>query len=232
MLQIAICDDVAEQTVSLQKYIVEYCSSHEIDVELHLYAGGDALLRDVQKMDIVFLDIEMPELDGIETGRKIQMINKNCKIIMATYMVERMKEAFYIEAFRFITKPFSRRETEEALASSIERIMGNKKLTMYYNWLTHKIPQREIRYIVTYDSYCEMQIKDKTFRSEESLTDLEEKLDKRLFFRIHRKYIVNMLHIRSYDNGVVYIGDIKLPVSRRRKKSFEAVFMEFDLMHR
>lgn len=232
MLRIAICDDVAEQTVSLQKFIEKYCDAHEVDFDLCMYTSGKALLKDIQKMDIVFLDIEMPKLDGIETGRKIQEKNKNCKIIMATCMVDRMKEAFYIEAFRFITKPFAQREVEEALGASIQKVAGAKRLTMYYNWLTHKIPQREIRYIVTYDSYSELLIKDKFFRSEESLTELEAKLDAVLFFRIHRKYIVNMLHITAYENGEVWLGDVKLPVSRRRKKEFEKAYMEFDILYR
>ena len=58
-----------------------------------------------------------------------------------------------------------------------------------------------------------------------------EELDKRMFFQIDRKYIINMLYVRNYNNGIVTIGDSKLVVSRRRKKEFEKAYFEFDVIH-
>ncbi|MBO5373653.1 MAG: response regulator transcription factor [Lachnospiraceae bacterium] len=232
MLQIAICDDVKEQTISLQYYIRKYCKNHGIELELYVYTNGEELLLHIKKMDIIFLDIEMPGLDGIETGKEICRKNPACKIIMATRMIERMKEAFYIEAFRFITKPFAENEVEEALSSCLRKVLGSEKMLMYHNRILHNISQREIYYIVTYDSYSEVWTKDKMFRKEDSLKDLEYQLDDTLFFRIHRKYIVNMLYVESYKNGVVEIQGKSLPVSRRRRKEFEQTFIEFDIAYR
>ena len=92
--------------------------------------------------------------------------------------------------------------------------------------------QSEIQYVVTYDSYCEYKVKDKMLRSEASLKELEKQLDQRMFFRIHRKYIVNMAQVKSYRNGILQMKDIELPVSRRKKREFEQAFMEFDLKYR
>ena len=64
------------------------------------------------------------------------------------------------------------------------------------------------------------------------MKELENQLDKRLFFRIHRKYIVNMAQIRQYRDGKVQMRDADFPVSRRRKKEFEQAYMEFDLKYR
>ena len=86
--------------------------------------------------------------------------------------------------------------------------------------------------MVTYDSYCEYRVKDKVLRSEDSLKKLEQTLDKRLFFRINRKYIVNLAQVRRYRNGILQLDGLELLVSRRRKKDFEQAFMEFDLRYR
>lgn len=232
MLHIAICDDVVEETLFLQKYIKEYCINNHVEMKLRIYITGKALLENAGEIDILFLDIGMPETDGITIGRKVREKNSSCRIIMATCMVERMKEAFYIEAFRFITKPFSRGEVEEALDACMKKLLGSETLILYYERNAYEIRQSEIWYIVTYDSYCEYRIKDKILRSETSLRELEKQLDTRVFFRIHRKYIVNLSKISDYKNGSIQLADITLPVSRRRKKEFERAYMEFDLKYR
>ncbi|MCI9377895.1 MAG: response regulator transcription factor [Eubacterium sp.] len=232
MLQIAICDDVVEQTLMLQAYIRDYCEKSHAEYKMHIFVSGEELVSEVERFDIVFLDIEMPGLDGIETGREIRAKNCKCRIIMATVMVERMREAFFIEAFRFIVKPFERAEVEEALDACMRRVLGSSNISLFCDRIEYIIHQSEIRYVVTYDSYCEYRVKDKVLRSEDSLKKLEQTLDRRLFFRINRKYIVNMAQVKRYKNGVLHLDDLEISVSRRRKKDFEQAFMEFDLRYR
>lgn len=232
MLQIAICDDVIEQTYALQEYIHGYCKKNGVEYKLNIYTAGLELLADVEILDIIFLDIDMPELDGIETGRMIREKNDSCRIIMATVMQERMHDAFFIEAFRFIVKPFEQAEVEEALRACMKKVLGNSSVSLYYNRNLYQVHQSEIQYVVTYDSYSEYRVKNKMLRNESSLKELENQLDNRLFFRIHRKYIVNMAQVQSYRNGIIHMRDIDLPVSRRKKKEFESAYMEFDLRYR
>lgn len=232
MLQIAICDDIVEQTLTLQEYICGYCNRNRAEYKLSVYTTGEELLENVEKLDIIFLDIEMPGLDGIETGRLIRARNSSCRIIMATVMVQRMKEAFFIEAFRFIVKPFDQDEVEEALLACMKRVLGSSSISLHYNRNEYEVHQSEIQYVVTYDSYSEYRVKNKMLRSEASLREMEEQLDQRLFYRIHRKYIVNLAQVESYRDGVIRMKDIELPVSRRRKKEFEQAFVEFDLKYR
>ncbi|WP_075680412.1 LytR/AlgR family response regulator transcription factor [Roseburia sp. 831b] len=126
MLKIGICDD--EQIVSeILKRKVEICLREAgVQAEITLFSQGQDLLETGEDLDILFLDIEMPEMDGIEVGKKLRQKGNDCKIIVATSMVERFKEAFYIDAFRFVTKPFEMEEIR-AIGGEVELFIKGKK---------------------------------------------------------------------------------------------------------
>ena len=126
MLKIGICDD--EQIVSeILKRKVEICLREAgVQAEITLFSQGQDLFETGEDLDILFLDIEMPEMDGIEVGKKLRQKGNDCKIIVATSMVERFKEAFYIDAFRFVTKPFEMEEIR-AIGGEVELFIKGKK---------------------------------------------------------------------------------------------------------
>ena len=231
-LIIGICDDQKEIVIELKKMLEAYLSAQNCSYELYLFLNGESLLGQIDKINVVFLDIEMPRMDGIELGRKIKQINPECKIIMATGRVDRFKEAFRIHAERFITKPFEKAEVEEALRAVALRNFGEETIELYYLRNLYKICQRDISYIVAYNGYTEFVVDDKVFRKETSLNEVECMLDERIFFRINRKCMINMQWIQVYSGGVIRIGGKEFEVSRRRRKDFEQKYIEFDLRYR
>ena len=230
-IMIGICDD-ERLILNLLKRKIEECILKKGWVaEIITFESGMELLERVPEIDVVFLDIEMPDLDGIETGRYIQSLNGNCKIIMATSKVERFKESFRINAFRFITKPFEAEEIEEALQAVWDSQMGMDLIELYDRRIQYSFLQRDISYIISYDSYAEFFVGNKVLRKEIALNELEKILDKSLFHRVHRQYMVNMLWIVRYKNGVINLDKKEIPVARRKKKDFEQAYMEFDLKY-
>ncbi len=231
-MKIGICDDQIEIAKMLYQYVYDFQIKYNYQWEIVIYTSGKEILKDVKEFDLVFMDIEMPEQDGIETGKMIRKMNPFCKIIMATGMENRFKEAFHIQAFRFITKPFEMREVEEALNSFVDANIGNKLLEMSFNREVYVVKEREIRYIQAYNGYSEIIVDNVTMRKEISLNDIEEILDGRIFVRIHRQYIVNLCWVDKYVDGYVYIGNRKIQISRRKKKEFEKKYVEYDISYR
>lgn len=229
---IGICDDQKEIVIELKKMLEAYLSAQNCSYELYLFLNGESLLGRIDKINVVFLDIEMPGMDGIELGRKIKQINPECKIIMATGRVDRFKDAFRIHAERFITKPFDKAEVEEALRAVALRNFGEETIELYYMRNLYQVCQRDILYIIAYNGYTEFVVDDKVFRKETSLNEVECMLDERIFFRINRKCMVNMQWIQVYSGGVIRIGGKEFEVSRRRRKDFEQKYIEFDLRYR
>ena len=229
---IGICDDEIVAVQQIEKIVTDYLEKVKKEARILLFQSGKELLEHIEKLNILFLDIEMPEIDGIEVGKIIGKRNRDCKIIMATNRVERFKEAFKIDAFRFVTKPFSAREIEEALQDAFDTMIGMDDMEFYENRILHKIQQKDIKYLKTYGSFIEAIVGNRILRKEISLTKLEELLDRNIFYRINREIVVNMFHIGSYKNDIITIETQKFKVARRRKKDFEKAFIEFDLKYR
>lgn len=229
-VKIGLCDDESIIMEILKRQIETVMKKVGIDFEIKTFSSGKKLLSTVNSFHLVFLDLQMPEIDGIELGRRIRMKNPKCKTIIATGQVERFKEAFHVNAFRFITKPFCQEEVEEAICSFLKGRMGRKKISVYQNRVLYDIEQRDITYLLAYGSYIEVATENGIFRKEISLSDAEELLDNRMFFRVHRKYIVNMEKIEVYQDGNIWVNERKIEVARRKKREFEKKYMEFDLL--
>lgn len=232
MFYIGVCDDEPLILLELQKIITDICSDSGYECEVRVFETGEAILNQIEELNLAFLDIEMPGLDGIELGRRISQRNPKCKIIMATGKVERFKEAFHIKALRFVTKPFDRWEVEEALTAAMERHYVSCPIELFYQRNKYEVPQEEIQYIQTYGSSAEFLVGERWLRKEISLSDLEKVLDERLFVRLSRQYIVNLRWIHSYEGNSVYIADKRFTISRRKHKEFEQKYIEYDLKYR
>lgn len=232
MIYIGICDDEREVALELQEYIEKELSKRNVQWESRIFLSGEELLKEVEGFSIVFLDIEMPGLDGIETGKQIKKKNPNCKIIMATGMVERFREVFLFHAFRFLVKPFSQKDIAEAIEAVLEETLGEQMLELYYERTAYWVQQKQIQYIQAFNGYAEFWVENQRFRKETSLNELEEQLDMRLFVRVQRKYIVNFQWIKSYRNGIVSVADKDIPVSRRKKKEFEKQYITYDIHYK
>lgn len=232
VLSIGICDDEIIIQKLLADKIKECLKEKEIKAIIYMFEAGDELLTMALKLDIIFLDIQMPKMNGIEIGRKLKKINCNCKVIMATSKENCYKEAFKIGAFRFITKPFQLHEIEEALEAVKVEKAGTDIIELYDKRMLFEIQQREINYIVAYDSYANFIMSHRIFRKNVSLNELETIMDKRIFFRINRKVMINMLWIQEYEKGEIKLNSEKMRVSRRKRKEFERAFIDFDITYR
>ncbi len=232
MITIGICDD-QNYIVDILNEKIEICiSEHFIQAEFLKFYSGKELLDCGQQIDLLFLDIDMPETDGIETGIRFRNKNKDCKIVMTSVRSDRMKEAFLLEAYRFITKPFDDAEIREAIDSFVKGRVGWQKILLYDRRKAVEIYQHQIMLIQTFDSYTEFTVGTNVLRSEKSLKELEMELDGRLFARVDKKYIVNFKNIDRFENGMVLILGKQIKVSRRRLRGFEEHYREFDLRYR
>lgn len=232
MIKIGLCDDENGILNVLKNLVCECLYELKQEAEVITYCSGESILADLDILDMIFLDIEMPGIDGIEIGKILKKKRYAGKLIMATAKIERFKEAFAIDAFRFVTKPFQKEEILQALKDYMETRIGMKEIQVYRERNGYVFCQKDITYVYSINSALELCIKKEIYRMEASLSELEEILDSRLFFRISKQYIVNLQEINDYQNGKITIDGKKLKVSVRKKKEFEKTYMMFDVNYR
>jgi len=180
---------------------------------------GDAAFcfSEAYKPDVIFMDVEMPLLNGIECAKKVMDINPKTIIIFATAHEEYMSDAFEVYAFDYLVKPFKL----ERINQTLERI---KSLSAHLNEQPLKqigkpnrileklviknkdgisfIDMNEIILIQREERSTAIYTMDDKYITSDSLSDLEERLDSSIFFRSHKSYIINLLMIQKiYSYG-------------------------------
>ena len=213
LLRVLICDDDPGMRLILKKKIEK---TEGFQVAAEATNGEEAMdLFDQVHPQVVFLDVDMPRLSGVECARLMQDADPGCILIFATGHEEYMSEAFEVYAFDYLVKPFKL----ERLEHTLERI----RTRMQRNDAPVRVPARKPQRPIAGDrmmlrhregvSFVDVkdiiliQREERTtvmytegggrFVLPDTLTDMESKLDENIFFRCHKSYIVNLERIRD-----------------------------------
>lgn len=179
-------------------------------------------------IDLIFLDINMPEISGLSFAKSI---NKNIKVIFTTAYREYALDGFDLQAVDYLLKPISferllqavNKYLEEKTAPVIENLSESKFEKSDFIFVRSerkmvKIEFSEINYIESFSDYLKIHVKDKTIITRETISNIEAKLPQKKFIRIHRSYIIAISKIESFTNEFVEVKKKALPISRSYKK--------------
>lgn len=239
-MNIAICDNEPAFTNYLTNAIKNYFAQHDlIYADLAAYTDGHSLLEDYpakKTLDILFLDIDMPGISGLEVARKLRLANSEALIIFVTSHPEFMANSFKVEAFDFLTKPV----TADDVAVTIKRctnkyLQHHGKLSVKTSIGNAVIYLHKLIYVTSDRHYVDFILNDKTtFHSLMKLSDLEEQLkDYPQFVRCHQSYLINLDYVEEIQRDTVFFTHdyqhiiTTLPVSRTFRNSLREQFMRY-----
>lgn len=231
-LIIGLCDDEEMVHIRMERMLGKYQTERTRAIEIKHFYSGMELLEFEEELDALLLDIDMPQMDGIEAAHQLNKRGIKYRIIMLTSKVERFKETFEIGAFRFVTKPVMEEELFRAIDDVQERMLGREKITLYDNRVKVKIEQRDIYYIMADGTQTVVYVKNASYRSGKSLGQWEQELEEKLFIRAHRSYIVNLAKIEKFETDITLISGEKIPVGRRRRRELNQDYIKFDTRYR
>lgn len=228
-ISMGICDDEKYAHDMVEEYIKQICLGNKISIKIYHYYSRQELLDSCDRLDGLFLDIDMPEMDGIELGLRLRKNNVSYKIIMLTAREDRYREAFKINAFRFISKPVRRDDFDEAILALCQSLDNDTEVSVFKNRKEYKISQKIITFIESKNSETRVYTEDCEYRSEMSLKSWMEILDQKSFYQSSRSYIVNMRYVKEIEKNQIRLETGELvECARRSKKDFIHAYVIYD----
>lgn len=226
-MKIAICDD---EEIFLNNTCRSLGKLQEHSVKCYL--SPTALLEDLragERFDVIFLDVVMEPMDGIETAREIRRTDRRVFLIFLTVALEYAPAGYEVEAFRYLLKPVAETELLRVL-TDVRNALDASPHTILLESPECQILLRteDLYYLEADDKESILCYMGDTIRVRKCLRELERELSPTRFFRVHRKYLVNLAHVREFDEKKLTLDCGRtLPLSRRRSAGFRSALQQY-----
>ena len=226
-LNIVICDDELLHRTTLKEFLITILDEELLEYNLIEYSSGEDLINNYDKVDLLFLDIQMNGLNGMDVARRIREFDNNVEIIFTTSVLDYVCEGYEVNAYRYMLKPIEYNIFKNNMGKCIENIIKKKNdfLTINDKSKLIKIKFDDILYIET----SKRQLIIHTINGHEIIKMSIRKLEKLLnkdFFRCHNSFIVNLEKINKIDVSDIYINNATIPISKHRRKQLKARLIE------
>ena len=230
-MRIAICDDEKNIQELIGKKILKQYS----EAEILFFSSGEELLLSKEKTDILFLDIQMPGKNGMETARELREKNKKMILIFITAIEDYVFQAFDVGAFHYLVKPVNdekfthilHRAVEEWQIQNIYVKEQEEKYVVINNRGVHtKVILDEIIYAEVFNRKVVIHKRNDEIEYYGKMSDLEA-LAGDSFFRPHRAYLVNFKYVEKYDSVTIYLENGTVLMAKQKYSEFVKKYMKY-----
>ena len=216
--KIAICDDNSTDAEYVSSIVNTWAAFHHHLVKIHTFPSAEAFLfqyAEEKDYDILLLDIEMREMNGVELAKQIRKSKTSVQIIFITGFPDFMAEGYDVSALHYLMKPISCEKLSLVLNRAVENLAKKEKyLTISFERELEMVPLSQIMYIEAQKQYVSIHAAENIYRMKCSLTEIEKSLNS-YFFKCQRSYIVNLSYVlRIKTSSVILKNGEEVPISR------------------
>lgn len=226
MIRIAIVEDEEREAKLLEEYINNYGSTHDETFQIEWFQNSIRLLDNYKPIyDIIFMDIKMPHLNGMDAAIKLRMLDSVVTLVFVTNMAKFAVKGYEVDALDFIVKPVNYSTFSMKFKKALAKVSANEgiEIVISRNGGIVCLSSRNIFYIEVTGHKLIYHLNDEIIEGYGSLTDLEEQLHVCSFMRCNSCYLINPQYISQVNGYTLTMknGD-ELQISRPRKKKFMA----------
>ena len=237
VINIAICDDEKPFQNTLEKMVSRYMDSRDIECSITLFDNGKDLVeycKDYDQRVIVFLDINMDDIDGIETGKMIRELSPDIYIVFVTAYIKYSLDGYKVKAIRYLIK--GDRNFEQSLEECINEILrdmdyGIRKVTFRFKEGEKELQVDNIIYIEsdlhTINVFVSRSKKRK-YTMTSTLNDVEKMMEGCGFLRIHQSFLINLKHVKCIRRYVAEMDNgTELSIPRAKYRTVKEAYIEY-----
>lgn len=230
-IRIAICDDEIKMREILEEKVRKHCPEADID----LLQSGEELLSMNPPPEILFLDIGMPKMNGMEAARAFRKKNKNTVLIFVTALAEYVFQAFDVGAFHYLVKPFTDEKFAEIFRAAVEQcrkiavqpIKEERYIWVKRKGIRTKVFLDDIQYAEVYNRKIILHKTDGDVEYYGKMSELEKAAGED-FFRPHRAYLVNLRHVVRYDAATISLECGTALMAKPKFPEFVKRYMKYN----
>ena len=231
-MKIAVCDDDKKDISILKELIEAYDAENNIGFSVSEYESGSELMRAVsngEDMDIIFLDINMEDMDGLSAAKKVRKVMEDVPIVLVTAFMNYALDGYKVRASRFLIKD----DLDKTFTECMDDICGEirkKSKVIAFSCVEGemRLKASDIILIETSGHKNIIRFQNQTYQIYEKLDALEEQLRGYGFLRTHNSFLVNMTHIRGINSYVLTLDNGRqIPVPKARYKQVRREYALF-----
>ena len=224
MLKIAVVEDQQEVRDELCRFIRKYAAENSLQVEVVPIEDGAVIAAHYEPgWDIIFMDVEMPGLDGFGAAEKIRAVDGDAVLVFVTNMAQYAIKGYEVDALDYVLKPVNYYQFCTKLSRAIQRVQrrkGGQVVLQLAGGGIQLLDTADIRYLETRSRMLYYHTSKGEFAVRSSLQSAEKQLAAYHFVRCNQCYLVNLAYVRGVENDFALVEDHRLEISRRQRGAF------------
>lgn len=223
MLRIAIIDNDMDAAKQMEAFIHRYAQTEGLAVSVAAFDRADKFLSRYEPIyDIIFMEIELPGLDGMEAARRLRRKDSDVVLVFVTAFARHAIRGYEVDALDFVLKPLSFYAFSVKLERSIQRIRTRTgiQIALKTSDGIHRLEISQIYYLETRSRMLYYHTSSGVYSVRSSLQSAEQELSGYSFAKCNQCYLVNLQYVTDMRDEYVMVADTKLEISRRNRKSF------------
>ncbi len=223
MINIAIVDDDDSFRAKLLDFIERYGRENSLNLNVAAFCDGKEIVEDYKSsFDIIILDIEMPQIDGMSAAEKIRALDEDVVLVFITNMSEYALRGYAVDALDFILKPVEYETFALKMNRVISRARSRERAQLLLTTAEGaiRIEISDIHYIEVQSRVLYYHTKSGVYKVRSSMQKAEKELEGRHFIRCNYWYLVNLRHVLNVHNNTVIVAGNELEISRRNRAPF------------